>query len=285
MEHIRLMSHNQWYCNDNTPAWKEKGLDCSAAVRERGFARVYDETHPDIVGLQEVSGRMAEELMAALETRGLQYALLWGHDTPILYRPDRFELVDSFFALYPDHCPGLEGTFNNQNSKSRTLGVFRCKRSGAVFLFASTHLWWKENDPSHPLYQKGSDEARIYQLGLAMDDIDRMRKAYGNCPAVLVGDLNNNYRAPCLRSAFDCGYRHAHDVAVDFADSSRGYHSCTADGFRITMEPGGFEDAIDHILLTDGGSLSVRRFERYTPDYYMALSDHSPVFIDAELYL
>ena len=27
----------------------------------------------------------------------------------------------------------------------------------------------------------------------------------------------------------------------------------------------------------------VRRFERYTPDYYLPLSDHSPVFADATL--
>ena len=80
MEKIRIMTHNQWLCNDNRPAWEAMGMDCSARVRERGFARLYAETAPDIVGIQEISGLMAEELMAALEERDLRYALLWGHD-------------------------------------------------------------------------------------------------------------------------------------------------------------------------------------------------------------
>lgn len=283
MTEIRLMSHNQWRCDNNQKAWEALGLDCSSAVREEGFARVYAETHPDIVGIQEISGKMAEDLMASLAARGLRYALLWGHDTPILYRQDKFELVDSMFALYPTACPGEEGEFNNASTKSRTAAVFRAKGEGKLFVFASTHLWWMSDDPAARNYRRGSDAARAYQIGLAMDDIDALRAAYNNCPAILVGDMNAPLDSTPLRAAFARGYRHAHDLATDYADSSRGHHDCGNQGYSMTERPGGFPLAIDHILVSGAEALRIRRFERYAPEYYMPLSDHAPVFIDAEL--
>lgn len=101
MSRIRLMSHNQWKCDNNLHAWEEQGLDCSAAVRVRGFVRVYKDTLPDVIGCQEVSGTMADKMIRYLAEEGMRYALLWGRDTPIVYRQDKFELVDSDFSLYP----------------------------------------------------------------------------------------------------------------------------------------------------------------------------------------
>lgn len=46
MAKLRLMTHNQWKCDKNQPAWEEQGYDCSAAVRAQGFVRVYRETTP-----------------------------------------------------------------------------------------------------------------------------------------------------------------------------------------------------------------------------------------------
>ena len=282
MEKIRIMTHNQWLCNDNRPAWEAMGMDCSARVRERGFARLYAETAPDIVGIQEISGLMAEELMAALEERDLRYALLWGHDTPILYRQDRFELVDSAFSLYPTALEGHEGSFNNHNSKSRCLGVFRCKESGALLLFVSTHLWWKSDNPSSPNYQYGSGEARRVQLNSTADLIDAFREKYA-CPAILAGDLNARYTSRAVQSLLERGYAHAHDLATDYADPTRGHHVCGPNGYEVPADPGRFDEAIDHMLIAGAQALTVRRFERYTPDYSYPLSDHSPLFIDVEL--
>ncbi len=76
MQTLRLMSHNQWKCDDNLPAWEEKGMDCSAEVRTRGFVQVYADTRPDIVGCQETSFKMADFLIRGLADAGMQYALL-----------------------------------------------------------------------------------------------------------------------------------------------------------------------------------------------------------------
>lgn len=85
----------------------------------------------------------------------MTYALLWGRDTPIVYRQDKFELVDSAFSLYPDECPGFTGVFNNGQTKSWNLAVFRVKENGKLFIFVSTHLWWKSRIPASSSYQAG----------------------------------------------------------------------------------------------------------------------------------
>lgn len=278
MTRLRLLSNNQWKCDQNQPAWEKQGLDCSAAVREEGFARLYAEALPDVIGGQEISFAMGDELIRALSRRGLRYAMLFGRDTPILFRPDRLELVDSDFSLYPDEFPNHEGSFNNSKTKSWALAVFRVKESGKCFLFATTHLWWKSGNPASSHYQAFSDEARAYQLGLLMDQIDEYQAVY-RCPAVFCGDLNADYRSLALRAAFERGYAHAHDIAVEYRDGSRGYHPCGPNGFG-PMSEGDFNNAIDHILVRDAPAGFVRRFERYTPDYYMPLSDHSPVWVD-----
>lgn len=281
MGKLRIMSHNVWKCDDNQPAWAEKGHDCSAAARSKGMVRIYAETMPDIIGLQEMSAVMADEILCALAEKELRYALLWGRDTPILYRQDRLELLDSDFRLYPTELPGWEGEFNNHGTKSWCLAVFRDKADGKKLAFMSTHLWWMSSDPASKNYQAGSDEARTYQLAMAMDRIERFSAEY-DCPAVIVGDLNAGYRMPVIQSALRKGYLHAHDVAAEYADEDWGYHYCFADGFK-PYENAPFENALDHILIRRAPEGCVRRFERYTPSYYLPLSDHSPVFADIVL--
>jgi hypothetical protein len=45
----------------------------------------------------------------------------------------------------------------------------------------------------------------------------------------------------------------------------------------------GFKKALDHIVISGEPEGAVKRFERYSPDYYFPISDHSMAFIDAEL--
>lgn len=281
MESLRVMSHNVWKCDKNLPAWEAKGEDCSAAARAKGMVRVYAETKPHIIGCQEMSAMMADEIIRGLAAAGERYALLWGRDTPILYRQDRLELLDSDFLVYPTEVPGLEGEFNNSGTKSWCIAVFRDKTDGKKLIFMSTHLWWKSSDPESANYQPGSDEARVYQLNLAMDRLEELRNQY-DCPIVLVGDLNADYRKPVIQDALARGYAHAHDIATEFADEDWGYHYCFGDGYK-PYEKAPFEKGIDHILVKFAPAGFVRRFERYTPSYYLPLSDHSPVFVDVVL--
>ena len=278
---IRLMTHNLWKNDTNRPEWEAKNQDCSAQVRAKGFFKVYEELMPDIIGNQEMSPLMADELIRGTMNKGIKYALLWGKDTPILYRPDKFELIDSDFALYPETLPGHDGCFNNYNTKSYNIAVFRTKENQQLFIFTSTHLWWKSSDPSKKNYQPHSDKARVYQINLLIEKINLYQAKY-SCPAVIVGDMNAGYTSDCIKSALQKGYSHAHDIATDYADESAGLHYCFGDGYENYYYDYPFEKAIDHILVSNN-SFTVRRFERYSPEYYLSLSDHSPAFIDIEI--
>ena len=72
-------------------------------------------------------------------------------------------------------------------------------------------------------------------------------------------------------------------IAVEYKDETRGYHWCAPGGFKTEYDTAPFETAIDHILVRGEEEGFVRRFERFSPDYYLPLSDHSPAFVDVEI--
>ena len=279
---LRIMSNNQWRHDDNLPNWAEKGEDCSAEYREKGFAAVYEKLLPDAVGLQEVSPRMLDALMRELQKKGLRYAALWGRDTPIIYRPDCLILLDSEFGIYPREIPDCEGCFNNDDTKSWNIAVFRTKEdTPRTFLLAATHLWWKIDDRAprfFELYQEGSTAARVYQMGIVIDRIRYYTDLY-HCPAILVGDMNCPYGSKPIDFAESAGYVHANHAASEYAYPYHGYHWCGRDG-HYPYEPAPWEEAIDHILIK--GAFPVKRMDRYIDDSYLALSDHFPAYIDVE---
>ena len=283
---IRLMTHNVWNKDFNSPEWEQNGENCAASARVSGLLRVYEDTVPDIIGGQEVSARMADLLKEGFADASVHYTLIWGRFTPILYRADKFELVDSEFGTYPESMSGFEGSFNDAKSKSWNLGVFRIKENGKLFIFATTHLWWKKS-PSDPdqmgntQYQSGSDEAREYQIAILAEKIRAYREKY-QCPAVLVGDLNTNYLSRAARYLMGNGFRHAHDIATEYAEEAIGYHDCFPWGYKTEYYDTPFETAIDHIFVIGEEDGAVKRFERYSPDYYFPISDHSPAYIDVE---
>ena len=284
--HIRIMTHNVWNKDFNSPEWKEKGEDCSASARVGGLLRVYRETLPDLIGGQEVSALMADLLKQGFEDENENYTLIWGRFTPILYRADKFELLDSAFGTYPEKMKNFEGCFNDSKSKSWNLGVFRIKENGEKFIFATTHLWWKkspENAESfgNTKFQPGSDEAREFQITLLAKQIRKYREKY-QCPAVLVGDLNTDYHSKAVQYLLRNGFRHAHDIAAEYAEENIGYHDCFPWGYTTQYYDQPFEKAIDHIFVIGEKEGSVKRFERYSPDYYFPISDHSPAYIDME---
>ena len=277
------MSQNQWNCTPNSQWWEERGLDCSAECRMKGHVRVISDLLPDVLGGQEVNMEMQKHLLWGLLESKLPYTQIYGNYTPIIYRADKLELLDTEYILYPEYGYDYEGKFNDSRSKSCNLGVFRVKEDGKVFVFATTHLWWKDGkNAENKHYQEGSDQVRAVQMKMACDFIDRYREKY-NCPAFLVGDMNATYDSDAIAYALgEGGFSHAHNVAVEYAHNGIGYHSCSQNGYGPWRD-NPFEAAIDHILVKGAAEGTVKRFDRYTPEYYLLLSDHAPVFVDVEL--
>jgi endonuclease/exonuclease/phosphatase family metal-dependent hydrolase len=242
---------------------------------------MFRETDPDIVGLQECSMLMADMHMRGFSESGMGYALLWGRDTPILYKTDKFELVDSAYLVYPTAVPGFEGEFNNLNTKSYCIAVLRSKENGRMLVFGMTHLWYMSSNPEWKSYRAGSDEAREYQLGLMMDKAEEMAARY-DCAIILVGDMNAYLSSGAIKSAIARGYSHAYEIAEEYRDEGHGYHYCTDTGYG-PYTPAEREKSLDHILIKNAPDGFVRRFDRFKEDYYMTLSDHLPVYVDIEL--
>ena len=282
MEQLRILSHNLWKNDRNRPAWQQQGLDCSAEARMPRFAQLYAELMPDVMALQEVSQQMAALLMQELSAMQLPYTLIEGGDTPILYRPDRFSLLQSEFARYPETVPALQGSFNNYGSKSYCIAVLRHSESGKVLTAASTHLWWKSSDPESPKYQPFSDEARLWQLQQLCGRLDTLRQQYG-CTALLAGDLNAVLCSPALQSALSQGWQHARFLAGQHDGDFSGLHRCGAEGYDTVLPQSSFSQSIDHILCKGAGEGSVLRYFRHMPQSALSLSDHAAVCTDVLL--
>lgn len=279
MSTLRIMSHNLWNRTLNIPNWEEKGLDCSAALRMKSHIRVYGELKADVIGCQEMNKDMYEIVKLYAMEAGLPYTIVWGNFTPFIYRADKLELLESDYILYPEKVEGFEGAFNDVASKSCNLAVFRNKEDSKIFIFATTHLWWMSDEN-----QAGSSEVRKLQLKMATELIGKYQKKYNNAPVVLLGDMNTGYNTPAIQYALnEAGYLHAHDIATDFAHEGVGYNDCGWNGPGDKWWDKPFEEAIDHILVKDVKENAVKRFDRYTPDYYLSASDHAPVYVDIEL--
>ena len=280
-----LMSNNQWLCDANL--WHDTGDDCSAEARVGGLLRAYKEIMPDVLGLQESSERMAELMMAELKCVDLgdgktaKYSYISGGNTPIIYRSDKYRLLESGFFLYPEHIDDIEGSFNNIESKSYCFGVFEDRNTGKRFALMTTHLWWKSSNPSSGRYQARSNEARAYQIGLASERMDRVIAKY-RCPCVLMGDLNASVNSLCLERARNEGWTEVYDLCVGDRDETCGFHPCEAHGYS-RGESGSFCRAIDHILIKNGEGTTVNFFRRLTHEWFDRLSDHYPLYIDLSL--
>ena len=75
---LRLMTHNVWERDTNTPAWEKLGYDCSAMVRVKGILQDYEETTPDVIGMQEASSLMVDYIIEDFSQKGKKYSLIWG---------------------------------------------------------------------------------------------------------------------------------------------------------------------------------------------------------------
>lgn len=280
-----LMSNNQWKCDANLPQWAQRGEDCSAEARVGGLLRAYQQIVPDVLGIQEASVRMNALLMEgmrAFEKDGqrIEYELITGGDTPILYRSDKLLLIESGFFRYSESVPGYEGSFNNSGTKSYAFGVFEEIQTKRRFALMTTHLWWKSSHPESAHYQAHSDEARAYQIRLALHRLEEVMQRYA-CPGFLMGDLNAVLDSACLKAADQMGWIDAHDVAAGHRSDTRGHHPCDARGYART-EPGTFEQAIDHILVRRAEKVLIGDYLRIDDAWFDCISDHYPVYLTFE---
>lgn len=256
---IRLMTSNIWGDFFGNPVGPRAPL----------LAKIFARYAPDILGMQEVGPSWwASPLIPELRKVYAQVPAPFPEKvnaTPLFYRADRFELLDSGRRLFHEELDW---------SKGWNYGVFGSRSDGGTFAVFNTHFWWESNLRDEVL--------RRYNAMETVAEMRRVGAAFG-ATVFLMGDLNckcdsltwkylraQGWETSFLRTDHCSPYSSEHHDPVIHADGS-----CTG---STTDEPK--EDSIDHIAVP--ASVEVLLQHAVIDREALDASDHSPVYADVE---
>ena len=262
---ITLASYNI-LADQSGPGWK---------ARSPEVVRFLADPALDVVGLQEVTERQMGDIARASphfsyvvgeRSDGMRGDQGWYEYNPILYRGDRFELVDagSFWVSEAPRRPGsiLPGT--KRHARVFTWARLRDLRSGVTFFIGNAHL--------HGL--RGADEIKI-----AMNHVASLRH---RGPAAVLGDFNATSQGPALRWITSTPYRFQ-DAAVGSADERQGTVigpaglTIASAGKETKLTPIAGTDRIDYILTCGFAGRAAYRVAENRIHGAVHASDHKPI--------
>lgn len=145
----------------------------------------------DIVGMQEVLHNQLEDLLQRLSSYksigvGRDDGKTKGEYAPILYKEDRFEVLDSntfWLSQYPDSI-GFIG-WDGACTRIATWAKMKDKQSGKIFMAVNTHF-------DHVGVTARREGALLI--------IRKIKEIVGDRPAVLTGDFNVNDQSEAYRT-------------------------------------------------------------------------------------
>lgn len=238
---------------DSLNSWPYRRDTVCGFIRTRGL---------DVVGMQEVLHGQLEDLKAGLPGYaavgvGRDDGKQAGEYSPLFYRADKFELLDSstfWLSQYPDSA-GFIG-WDGACTRIATWAKLRDRATGKVFMAVNTH------------FDHVGTEARRQGALLI---IRRIKDIVGDRPAVLTGDFNVNDRSEAYRTLTtnDFVLRDAYKIADRRTGPAYTFHD-------FGREPMERREKIDFIFVTP--HVKVLRADiapnPETPTGY--LSDHNP---------
>lgn len=248
---FRLATFNIRRPGDKSPhSWRERASRCLEIIRQNKI---------DIYGIQEGYHYQVKDLTDNGVFRYIGHGRNdfkeKGEFTAILYKKDRFELLDggTFGLSEKPHIPGYR-SWKTAYPRIATWGLFKDRKSGRKFLYYNTHL------------DNVRELARINGIKLIIKHAEK--KAPGT-PVVLSGDFNDVPDSPTWNTA-----------AAFLKDScrvSRKSHS----GPLYTFHDYGKEKSsspIDFIFVS--GAFTVRKHQTIDTRFPEGFaSDHFPVAV------
>jgi len=251
---IRVMTYNAWSDHPAHPAWASRRPACAA---------VFHEARADVISGQEFSIGMLRDLEVDLpEYRwvgvGRDDGAEAGEFTPVFYRPDRFELVDSgTFWLAPQDSPSALG-WNARCRRTATWARLRDRNSGREFCVFSTHLdHWGE-------------EARIESAKLL---VRRCPVIADTLPSIMAGDFNCRPRS----EPYQLLTREWKDARIAAQTPAAGPLKTWRGWSRVGLGAG----RIDYVFCPLG--VIVRNYTVMENEATRRASDHWPVVVDMDL--
>ena len=232
------------------------------------IADYYRASDADLIGMQEVN-RVGTALFDTLADIYTPVALRHAEDkhcfTPILYRHDRFDLIEGGSELYR-----MRGT----DTKSMAWAVLADKQTGKKLALINSHgsLILK----SYNLEATDSVEGemwRVDNVAQMLDKKDELRAKYGaSLPVFVTGDFNSRANRESVQNM--------KKVLPDSADIATIRATTGIDSFhRVPGRPCDEGLPIDFVFVTDD-VVEVLVHCIPTDETALAISDHCPAYAD-----
>lgn len=235
------------------------------------IADYYRASDADLIGMQEVN-RVGTALFDTLGDIYAPVALRHPEDkhcyTPILYRRDRFDLIEGGSELYRSR-----GT----DTKSMAWAVVSDKQSGNKLAIINSHgsLILKSYNLEATNAVEG-EQWRVDNVCQMLEKKEELRAKYGaSLPVFVTGDFNAYASSESIQNM--------KKVLPDSADVATISSTAGINSFhRVPGQPCPEGTPIDFIFVTDD-AVKVLVHSIPTDETALAISDHCPVCVDAEL--
>lgn len=246
-------------------------FDKTLADRLSLIADYYRACDADLIGMQEVNkvGAGLFEVLADLYT---PVALRHPEDkhcyTPILYRHDRFDLLEGGSQLYR-----MRGT----DTKSMSWAVLCDKRTGKKLALINSHgsLILK----SYNLEATDAVEGEMWRVDNVcqmLEKKDELREKYGaSLPVFVTGDFNTHAHRESIQNMKKVLADSAEIATVSATTGINSFH-------RVPGRPCDEGTPIDYVFVTDD-AVNVLIHCIPSDEASIAISDHCPVYVDAKL--
>lgn len=259
---IKIMTHNMW-CK---PLYNRRGL----------LDEMYRKYDPDILLLQETTPRI--QAMGFLQDFEDRYTVVlpqideYCNNTPLLYKSDSFQLIDSGWHLFDGK--------NNNNTKSLTWAVLKRKEDGRMLGACSVHFWWQTRSWLDDLCRK-------YDAEQCLHYVREMTEKY-RVPVVLGGDLNCNMSSDAYGCLIENGGVDVRMAAQRYENRINTWHkepTLEEETNRYAPGPmpaGTHLNAIDHLILFRPEALQVHTLTIPSDQNVLTASDHCPLMMEAD---
>lgn len=239
--------------DDKLNNWKYRKDSVAAFILDKDF---------DVIGLQEVLHNQLTDLKERLPEYtavgvGREDGMTKGEYAPILFRSDKFRLLDSntlWLSQYPDSA-GFIG-WDGACTRIATWAKLKDIKTGKVFMAVNTHF-------DHVGVEARKNSALLI--------IEKIKEIVGGEPAVLTGDFNVNDKSEAYRTI--TGNEFVLRDAYRICDNRKGPAYTFHDFGRIPMEK---REKIDFIFVTPNINVIETEILQNPETKTGFLSDHNP---------
>ena len=233
---------------------------------------------PDILCLQEVTSVAYSCVLNDLYdfytvTNAMHLGTTIVNYTPILYRTDKFTLIESGVEW-------LNSRYEETNTKSLSWAVFEDKVTNKRFAVINLHgaLWTTTYTlPEGKTYAEMrslAEQWRVDNVNQTIEKYNELVAKYGDIPGLFAGDYNANSTTDAYKTA----------ILANLQDSEKAATVSKVDSYASTHTVGEMPEngkTIDHVFGTTGINFYVHYL--VTDKIYLDASDHCAVYVDFAL--